>query len=344
MSRAVLAKGADAEEALRNYFINLGYYVVRGCKFRYKRFDVTDVDLWLYGKNSALTRERINVDIKNKKTPQALERVLWAKGLQSTLKLDKCIVATTESRVDVRQFGLQHGITVLDGEFLKRLINSEKGRQERIVEEQLLEDIDRESLGKLGGDWRNKYESGKSRLLETLTFDGCNAWLDDICYFIGQSVGPANSSRCAQRLVYFSISAFLITVDFVLREHAVSSQDQREDVLNSGFRFGNFGKAYTDKIGKLAANLVVNVTNKPELGETILVALSEQAEGVKSDVLAEFLSKSGNSGLLFDVAREFESAAFHVHGKAPLELSVRAQSIMGVLADFHGIDRKLVIA
>ncbi|MFO7579917.1 MAG: hypothetical protein R6W74_06900 [Nitrosomonas halophila] len=344
MKKVVLAKGAEAEEALRNYFINLGYYVVRGCKFRYKQFDVTDVDLWLYRKNSALTRERINVDIKNKKTPQALERVLWAKGLQSILKLDGCMVATTESREDVRRFGLQHGITVLDKEFLKRLIGSEKGRQERILEEQFLSDIDQESLGKLGGDWRQKYESGKSRFLETLNFDGCNAWLDDIGYFIEQSAGSGYSSKCVQRLVYFCVSGFLVSVDFVLREHAVSSQDQREETLNNGFRFGSFGKAYTDKIGKLAANLVVNVTNKPELGETVLLALSEQSDVVRSDILAEFLSKSGNSSAVFDIAREFESAAFDVRGKLPSELSVRAQSILGVLADFYGIDRKLIIA
>jgi hypothetical protein len=90
-------KGARAEETLRNYFLSMGYFVVRGCKFRYRGFDVTDVDLWLYGRSSALLRERINVDIKNKKTPQALERIFWAKGLQSVLGLDACVVATASN-------------------------------------------------------------------------------------------------------------------------------------------------------------------------------------------------------------------------------------------------------
>lgn len=344
MNKSVVKKGAEAEEALRNYFINLGYYVVRGCKFRFKQFDVTDVDLWLYGKSSALTRERINVDIKNKKTPQALERVLWAKGLQSILGLDRCMVATTEYRDDVRRFGLQHGITVLDGSFLKRLINSEKGRQERIEEEFFLEDVDKGSLGKLGGDWRGRYEVAKSRLLEMLNFDGCNAWLNDIRYFIEQSAERGNSSACARRLMYFCISGFLISVDFVLREHAVSSQDHREEVLDNGFRFGAYGKSYTDKIGSLAADLVVNVTNRPELKESVLEVLSEQAGDVKSELLAEFLSRSGNSSYLFDIARELEAAAFYVSVKSPSELSVHAQSLLGVLADFFGIDRKLVLS
>lgn len=344
MSKLVVKKGAEAEEALRNYFNNLGYYVVRGCKFRYKQFDVTDVDLWLYGKNSALTRERINVDIKNKKTPQALERVLWAKGLQSILRLDRCMVATTEYRDDVRQFGLQHGITVLDGSFLKRLINSEKGRQERIEEEYFLDEVEKESLGKLGGDWRGRYEAGKSRLLEMLNFDGCNAWLNDIRYFIEQSAERGRSSESARRLMYFCVSGFLISVDFVLREHAVSSQDHREDMLENGFRFGAYGKSYTDKIGSLAADLVVNVTNRPELKETVLEVLSEQAGDIKSELLAEFLSKSGNSSYLFETAREFESAAFYISARAPSELSAHAQSFLGVLADFFGVDRKSVLS
>jgi hypothetical protein len=168
-------KGPAAEEALRNYFLSIGYFVVRGCKFRYDRFDVTDVDLLLYGRSSALHRERINVDIKNKKTPQALERAFWAKGLQTVLGLDACIVATTDSRPDVRAFGLEHGVTVLDGAFLSRLVKSGRSQQARIPEEALLQQLEKESLGKLGGDWRGRYEVGKSRLLDSLSFDGCNA-------------------------------------------------------------------------------------------------------------------------------------------------------------------------
>jgi hypothetical protein len=67
---------------------------------------VTDVDIWLYSRPSPLTRERANVDIKRKKTPQALERIFWAKGLQQVLSLERCVVATTDTRPDVREFGL----------------------------------------------------------------------------------------------------------------------------------------------------------------------------------------------------------------------------------------------
>jgi len=140
----------------------------------------TDVDLWLYARNSPLSRERVNVDIKNKKTPQALERIFWTKGLQTVLGLDSCVVATTDSRPDVRDFGLQHDVKVLDGKFLARLNKSTKSQQNRISEEEFLRELDDGSLGRLGGDWRGRYDLSKSRLLHSLSFDGCNAWLEDI--------------------------------------------------------------------------------------------------------------------------------------------------------------------
>jgi hypothetical protein len=81
-------KGETTEELLREYFTTLGYFSVRGIPYRYGNFDVTDIDIWLYSRPSPLTRERANVDIKRKKTPQALERIFWAKGVVNQQKWD----------------------------------------------------------------------------------------------------------------------------------------------------------------------------------------------------------------------------------------------------------------
>ena len=78
MSRAKntsLNKGFAMEEALRNYFIKTGYYVIRGVPFTFGGFDITDIDLWLYSRTSSVSREITIVDAKNKKTPQAIERI-----------------------------------------------------------------------------------------------------------------------------------------------------------------------------------------------------------------------------------------------------------------------------
>src|SRR5262245_50281468 len=110
-------KGPSMEEALRYYFIRNGYYTLRSVPFIYREFDVTDVDIWLYERPSAVSRQRIIVDAKNRKTPQAIERIFWTLGLRVALGVEQAIVATTERRPAVAEFGKLKGLVVLDGAF-----------------------------------------------------------------------------------------------------------------------------------------------------------------------------------------------------------------------------------
>ncbi len=75
-------KGYRMEESLRSYFLKTGYYVVRDVPFVYGGFDITDIDLWLYGRASSVSREITIVDAKNRRTPQAMERIFWVQGLR----------------------------------------------------------------------------------------------------------------------------------------------------------------------------------------------------------------------------------------------------------------------
>jgi hypothetical protein len=334
-----LTKGPAAEEALRNYFLSIGYFVVRGCKFTFNRFDVTDVDLWLYARVSPLSRERICVDIKNKKTPQALERIFWAKGLQAVLGLDACIVATTDARPDVREFGLQHNVQVLDGKFLSRLTKSTRSQTERLTEEEFEADIDSGSLGRLSGDWKGRYHDSKSRLLHSLNFDGCNAWLEEIGYLLAQVASGVKPWR----LIYASCAHLLIAVDFILREHMTADHEQRQQVMERGIRYGVAGQAFTEKVTRIAAALVESVAAQPGLSETVRREIQDQAATVRADLLAEFFAKYGAGAGFFGVALEMDSAAFAPEVPLPSVLSTATQSVIAVLADFCGIDRKLVI-
>lgn len=333
-------KGAAAEEALRNYFLSIGYYVVRGGRFTYNRFDVTDVDLWLYARNSPLSRERVCVDIKNKKTPQALERIFWAKGLQAVLELDSCIVATTDTRPDVSEFGLKHNVKVLDGKFLSRLTKSPRSHMERINEEAFFAELDTGSLGRLGGDWRGRYEMSKSRLLHSLNFDGCNAWLEDISYLLSQIASGIETWR----LLYASCSHLLIAIDFILRDLLTADQEQRRQVIERGIRYGMSGQAFTENVGRMAAALVESVAAQPGLSETLQSELRAQAAGVKADLLAEYFSKNSAGAGLFEIALAFEAAAFSPTVVTPSKMSTACQSVIGVLADFCEIDRKTALA
>ncbi|MYN45010.1 hypothetical protein GTP23_07995 [Pseudoduganella sp. FT93W] len=338
-----LLKGPAAEEALRNYFLSIGYFVIRGPRFQYNGFDVTDVDLWLYGKSSPLSRERINVDIKNKKTPQALERIFWAKGLQSILGFSGCIVATSDVRPDVREFGLQHDVKVFDGRFMARLTKSQRSQQERISEENFFEELDNASLGKLGGDWRGKYEASKSRILDSLSFDGCNAWLEDLRYFFGEIMTQPNPPKSTWRMINMTAAFFVVAIDFILREHISAEHEQRKVLLEDGFRYGTAGRAYAEKLGRMASGLVGQFTSQPGLAKSIEHELHEQAKEVRAEVLAEFFSRSATHTNLFDIARELEAAAFDLEVRTPGMLSASTQALFGIIADFFSLDRKRVL-
>lgn len=336
-------KGAAMEENLRRYFLNLGYYVLRGVKFRYHSFDVTDVDLWLYAKTSALARQRTSVDIKNKKTPQALERIFWAKGLKETLALDDCMVATTDSRPDVREFGLSHQVAVLDGPFLARLQGSAKTHIDRLSEEEFMAQADHGSLGKMGGDWKGRYEEAKSRVLTDLRFDGCNAYINDIQYFLEQRISLGESEPMSLRLTYSVTSMFLVAVDFVLKDHSALDNEHRFKLLCEGFRYGDSGKDYATRLTRLAAGLTEVAGIAPGTGKAVVDELKRQAEEIPAEALAEFFSKGSVQGALFSTAIEFESAAFAPEVPAPSKLSANAQAVLGVISDFLGVDRKKVL-
>jgi hypothetical protein len=89
-------KGLDLEVVLKAYFWQAGYFVVRGIPYRLDGDDVTDIDLCLYERPAALTRRRLIVDVKNRKSPKVSERIIWTKWLQAALGVDSAIVVTTD--------------------------------------------------------------------------------------------------------------------------------------------------------------------------------------------------------------------------------------------------------
>lgn len=114
-SPQVLLKGSRMEELLRSYFLKTGYYVVRGVPFIYEGFDVTDIDLWLYSRNLSVSREITLVDAKNKRHHSGQERIFWVQGLRVATKATNAVVATTEKRQEVKDFGRELGVLVLMG-------------------------------------------------------------------------------------------------------------------------------------------------------------------------------------------------------------------------------------
>ena len=240
-------KGIQAEEALRNYFLGMGYFTVRGVPFNYKSFDVTDVDLWLYMKSTSLARERTCVDVKRKKTPQAMERVFWTKGLREALGIERAIVVTTDNRGETRDFGTANGVTVLHGDFLLRVINGYNSGG-RITEEQMFAQLKPPCVADPSIIWARWYRSAKARLIEDLNFNTCNTFLMDTRLLLQEYLAVGKTSPMVIRLLYLLISYFLVSLDYASRSIAHLELNERKASLTDGLRYGEAGRQRTEEV------------------------------------------------------------------------------------------------
>ncbi|WP_156896638.1 hypothetical protein [Desulfovirgula thermocuniculi] len=339
-----LGKGEVAEEALRAYFLSLGYFVVRSVPFSYKGFDVTDVDLWLYLKSTSLTRERICVDVKRKRTPQALERIFWIKGLREVLGLDRAIVATTDNRKETRDFGARHGVIVLPGEFLQRIINGVNINSNRITEELFIQDLNTKSILDGRISWPRFYRESKAVLLNALNFNGCNLYLEKIRFLIEEYLASNRTSLASLRLLYILISYFLIAVDYSSRLLIPLDFNLRKACFAEGFRYGAAGKERAKEIIDDALYLLASSSNtglfsREKFEQEIISQLTEYP----AEILADFFAKSDNLKHLFTLARDFENLAFSQSITMPHECPSHIKGILGLLCDFLRIDRRKII-
>lgn len=325
-----LFKGELMEEKLRLYFLNNGYFVARGVKYNFQDNEITDIDLFLYGRTSSMSRERINVDLKNKKNPKAFERILWAKGLQELLKFDGCVVATMDKRELIRNYGLKHDTIVLDGNFLQKLnYNPNK----RITEEEFLIELSKHKSYKYKKNqiWKTIYENSKSRLLNELDFSGFNSASLDLNYFLSKCFDK-QKSKIALRISYVILANCLLILDFLLKDIAFLEPDTRKEHLSNGFKYGNLGREGVLK----TIDMAVKIGGSKATANKIKNSLESQ--GIS--ILTEYFSKVETTKDIFKWSKHFENLAFQHKLISPNELDSDLKSTLVIMLDYFKINRK----
>ena len=340
-------KGAFLEELLGSYFRNAGYFVTRGVPFEYESYSVTDVDLWLYIRASSVARETALVDVKNKRTPQAIERIFWTKGLQSSLSIDRAIVATTDSREEVKNFGKEVGVTVLDGAFLQRLTKSAgttSTGKNRLSEEEFAQLLSNETLGKLGGDWKWRLRECKGRLIKGLNFDSVNYWIDQGRFFAEQISARAQRRDIAFRCFYRTLSFIAIGIDYLLRDLSFLEAKEKSERLQAGFTYGESGQAgiaatINSSLALLEQFGVVKDTNTSVIRTNIKKAF----ETMPTAVLSEYFGRKDVGKELFALGRELDEIAM-IRTSDPERVASRSvRAMTGVLLDYWGMERKGIL-
>lgn len=333
-------KGYKMEELLRNYFLKAGYYVVRGVQFVYESFNVTDIDLWLYGRASSVSREITIVDCKNKKTPQAIERIFWVQGLKLATKATNAIVATTEKRQEVKDFGKELDVLVLDGSFLAKLADSDTPTTQRLGEEEFVFKINEYSLGKLDGDWKRKVLHCKSLLSGGLSFDNCNEWLSHAKFFAEQTITKPTKQEVSLRCLYLICSFVAIAVDFSLKEFSFLEENKRSAIIKDGFTYGSKGCSGMKRVLDVAMGLVEqHATDGSLISRQVRASVEGQLSSLNTVILGEYFSKIDVVKTLFMVGKELEHLSMQKVFSSHTTASLETRSMLSCLLDYWGIDR-----
>ncbi|WP_460155763.1 hypothetical protein [Pseudomonas sp. S2_H10] len=343
MKAPILGKGYIAEELLRAYFSKAGYYVVRGVPFNYEGYSVTDIDLWLYSRSSSVSREITIVDAKNKKTPQAIERIFWVQGLKVATGATSAIVATTDKRPEVKDFGKEMGVVVLDGSFLGRLGSRDGLDPMRLSDEELIKNLEGYALDKIDGDWKGKIKFCKSLLSKGLSFDNCNEWLAQGKFFANSAVSNLPQRENALRCLYLICSFVAISIDYLLKDFAFLEQAERNATLEEGFKYGTRGRSGLKKILELSLGLVEQHASEGiATSRQVRASIERQLEDLHADILSDFFSRPEVARQLFGVAKEFEQLAMARQFSSHNSSSVELKSMLYCLMDHWSIDRVLL--
>lgn len=334
-----LFKGERLEEDLRSYFIESGYYVLRGVNLDFKDHSITDIDLFLYSKVGATVRNRLNVDIKNKARPQGFERILWANGLTKILRLDGTIVATTDKRPVLKEFGRLHDTTVIDGDFLRSLRDrpfAEGAAANRLVEEDLLSRFRQIRTYDPSGpkNWEAIYKESKSRLIGSYDFASLNNGVFDLGLFLQLIITDQKNRDTAVRMVYLVMSHTLIIADYILKEFAFESSTEKVRLISDGINFGDLGPLGAEKIFRFA-----EIATQTRLTTDMRNRMLDP----RATHLIEFFQKNETARNLFKWAKDFEALGFAIKLPLPHEIDPVLRGVIAVFLDYFELQRKSII-
>ncbi len=333
-------KGGAAEEALRLYFQQLGAFVVRGVKVRAGRDHVTDIDLWVYTRASVHARHIAIVDIKNKKRAKGYERLIWLKGLQSAVGADEAIVATTASKEDLAPFARRMGLKLLSSQIFKAVMTRYSGATDRLSSEDL-EKLWR--MVKLEGDetLAARMETNLVEIGLGLSFTALNIWIDEAAKLLVHSHDHERTPAGVARAVLLCAALVAIAADYVGRTTAFGDAESRRAYFREGLIFGNAADGAASRYLGFAERVATDYLDKTgAAAATIRSGFQRAVENLPVSPFIDFFSRPAAGRELIDAAIQLEAAAFARADPNFANLAPEAKTIIALLIDYAGLDRR----
>lgn len=336
-------KGALLEEVVRAYFAKQGFFALRGVPLRYGQSDITDIDIWLYARQSATVRTRAVVDVKNRKSPRALERILWTKGLQALTGADRAIVVTTDGGAHVARLGHEQKIVVISKSFLDRLQKT-LSLQDRLSLEEFFASVRQYAAQKNDGDWLRRLDEAKSGLVSLQGFQAFNRATATFSFFAERIESRPHYVEQALRCALLCASIACIALDSALERVVFEDMPSRYKAIAEGVTYGDSGD---QRVQRSLDNVLALIEESMENGRVVARQAKEHLNrrfgAVRADIVAEYFSREHHSAQLVPVARELETAAHQRSIPRPSALSADARAVLGILCDFVEVRRRAIL-
>ena len=332
-------RGPDLEEIVRTYFDRQGFFALRGIAYKYEKEQVTDIDVWLYGRQSASIRTRTIVDVKNKRSPKAFERVLWARGMQLALECDRAVVATTDRNVNIAKFAHQQNVALLTKDFISRLQNK-LDTSNRMTLEQFIGNIQTYNEHKQDGDWLKRISEAKSALISLQGYAAFNKTIAEFRFFAERVETRPRHREQALRGAYATAALACIALDSALLGAVYDDQESRYLTIAQGVAYGDSGDGRVQSSINAVLEVIADaMENGRVVSRQVKESLDKMFEAVRADIIAEHFTKERNASVLVSVAKELDDRAHRVSPTEIQPLSIAAKSVLGVYADFVQVKR-----
>ena len=336
-------KGSRLEEMVRAYFDEPGSFALRGVAYKYEGETITDVDVWVYRRSATGIRTRCIVDIKNRRSPKAYERILWVRGMQLALNCDQALVATTNASPLVTAFARRHDVVVLPKVFLTRR-KEDIDRNERLTLEEFSQNMAEYQAHKLDGNWVKRIYDSKAALISLKGYRAFNKALVEFRFFGERAATRRYQQEQVCRGLYMTAAVACIALDSALVDVAYADERARYCAIADGVTYGEVGDVGVRSNISEVLNIIEGGL---EGGRVVAKRASElikgQFETIRADIVAEHFARVSSCESLLEVARELEGRAHVRDWPSGEPLSTDARTVLGVFADFVQVERRVVL-
>ena len=342
-SKVALDKGSLAEECLREYFRDLGSFVLRGVPVREGSEDVTDIDLWVYTRAAAHSRHIAIVDIKNKRRGKAFERAIWIKGLQSALGADEAIIASQGVKDVIHKFSERLAIRVISSSVFDLIVKRYGKQDTRLTAEEINEIWKKTAIKKT--NLKARIDLAKTGISRGIDFRTLNVWLDNGAELLRLATEREQEPGSLTRAAYLCCALISVGGDYLGKYHSLSDTNIRRDYFLRGLRYGRSDLEATQTYLDFTEHMVNEfLDSSGSSSAQIRAGFERESKKLPIQGLAEFFSRPHSGFELLKAAVALEEACHVKKVQAPRNLpSLEAKKIIGLISDYAGLNRRDVL-